>query len=335
MPILDVFSTDAFSTLRLTDAVNKMPFVPGRARRLGIFVESGITTTTIAVEERDGFLKLLPDRARGAPADQFEVKKRNLRDLRVPHFVLDDTVTADELQDVRAFGSEMALEGVQQVVNQRLGEMMSSHDATVEFGSIGAIKGIILDADGTTVIHDLFTIFGITQTSVDFVLGTAATKIRKKLFEVKRAIETALGAATFERIHGFAGKTWFERYISHADVEKAFDRFQDGARLRDDPRFQGFEFADVTIEEYRGKVSGVDFVADSEVHFFPIGVPNLFKSYFAPADFMEAVNTVGLPRYAKQAPDTEFNRFVKLHTQSNPLSICVRPGVLVKGTTSN
>ena len=143
------------------------------------------------------------------------------------------------------------------------------------------------------------------------------------------------GAATFQRIHGFAGKTWFERYIGHADVEKAFDRFQTGARLQDDPRFQGFEFAGVTIEEYRGTVSGVDFVADSEAHFFPVGVPNLFKSHFAPADFMEAVNTVGLPRYAKQSPDPEFNRFVKLHTQSNPLSICVRPAVLVKGTTSN
>ena len=48
-------------------------------------------------------------------------------------------------------------------------------------------------------------------------------------------------------------------------------------------------------------------------------------------DFVETVNTVGLPRYAKQAIDDEFGRWVKVHSQSNPLPICTRPRVLVKG----
>ena len=31
MPVLDVFTSDAFSVASLTDAVNKRPFIPGRA----------------------------------------------------------------------------------------------------------------------------------------------------------------------------------------------------------------------------------------------------------------------------------------------------------------
>jgi len=51
----------------------------------------------------------------------------------------------------------------------------------------------------------------------------------------------------------------------------------------------------------------------------------------APADFVETANTIGLPRYAKQAVDQQFARWVMLHVQSNPLPICTRPRVLIKG----
>jgi hypothetical protein len=41
--------------------------------------------------------------------------------------------------------------------------------------------------------------------------------------------------------------------------------------------------------------------------------------------------TIGLPRYAEQAVDQQFARWVMLHVQSNPLPICTRPRVLIKG----
>ena len=54
------------------------------------------------------------------------------------------------------------LEGVQAVVNQRMSEMATKMDATLEHLRIGATKGQILDADGLAVIYDLFTEFGVT-----------------------------------------------------------------------------------------------------------------------------------------------------------------------------
>ena len=60
-------------------------------------------------------------------------------------------------------------------------------------------------------------------------------------------------------------------------------------------------------------------------------MPGLFRQYNAPADFVETANTIGLPRYAKQAVDQQFARWVMLHVQvqSNPLP--TRPRVLIKG----
>ena len=54
-----------------------------------------------------------------------------------------------------------------------------------------------------------------------------------------------------------------------------------------------------------------------------------FATYFAPADFNETANTMGQQLYAKQEP-RKFERGTDLHTQSNPLPMCHRPGVLVK-----
>jgi hypothetical protein len=65
-------------------------------------------------------------------------------------------------------------------------------------------------------------------------------------------------------------------------------------------------------------VGTVDFTDASKAYFFPVGVPGLFRQYNALADFVETANTIGLPRYAKQAVDQYFARWVMLHVQSNP-----------------
>ena len=76
------------------------------------------------------------------------------------------------------------------------------------------------------------------------------------------------------------------------------------------------------------------FIADDECRFFPIGVAGLFQNWYAPADYMAAVNTLGLPRYAKLIPDLD-DKGAALQAQSNPLPICTIPAVLRRGFTSN
>lgn len=330
--VLDVFKADAFSMSSLTDAVNQIPFVPGKAGRLGIFKESGVSTTSIQVEEQAGSLSLIPKRERGAPPNQNKHGRRTVRNFNIPHLPLEDQVLASEVQNVRSFGGTQ-LQGVQEVVNSRMAEMVNKHDATVEYGRIGALKGVIYDADGSTVIYDLFTEFGLSQTSVDFVLGTAGTNVKGKVHTVKRAVETVLGQLTYQRMHVFAGKDWFDKFVAHAEVKAAYERWQDGLFLRSDQR-DGFEFAGVTFEEYRGSIGGVAFVPDAEAYAFPTGVAGLFRTVYAPADTMAAANTPGLPRYA-MLERMKYDKGVDVLTESNPLSYCVRPGVLVKLTTSN
>ena len=75
----------------------------------------------------------------------------------------------------------------------------------------------------------------------------------------------------------------------------------------------------------------MDVTDAAEAHFLPVGVAGPFRRYNAPADFVETANTLGLPRYAKQEVDAQFARWVMPHVQANPLPICTRPRVLIKG----
>src|SRR5574341_2351871 len=102
--VLDVFKTDAFSVIAMTEAINKIPHLPGRIGELGIFEEGGVATTSIMIEEKDGTLTLVPTAPRGGPGKPYTPDKRKARSLAIPHIPHEDKITADELQNVRMFG---------------------------------------------------------------------------------------------------------------------------------------------------------------------------------------------------------------------------------------
>lgn len=332
MSMVDVFSADAFTMVSLTNSIKVLPHVPSRIEQLGVFSTKGIPSTVAVIESVDGILELIQSAKRGAPAALGKAPKRKARSFPLIHLPLEDTILAESVMNVRAFGSETALQGVMEVVNDRLTTMKQNHVVTREHLAMGAIHGVILDAD-LSQISSLFTQFSVAETSIDFVLGTDATNIQGKCINVLEAIELVLGNAVYSSVHAFCGKTWFANFVDHPTVKAAYNRWRDGEALRSDLR-SGFQFAGITFEVYTGKVSGVDFINANQVRFFPLGITDLFVHIYGPADFMETVNTIGQPLYAKQEL-MEFGRGVKIHTQSNIFPMCTRPGVLIKGTTSN
>jgi len=320
----------------LTAAINILPNTYGRLEQLGLMPAKPVRFRQIAIEERNGVLNLLPTMPVGSPGTVGERGKRKLRSFAVPHIPHDDVVLPEEVQGIRAFGSENETEALANVITDHLQSMRNKHSITLEHLRMGALKGVILDADGSA-LYDLYAEFGITAKTVDFALGTAGTNVKAKCMEVLRHVEDNLRGEFMTRVHALVSPEFFDALTSHAKVEKAYERWMEGAALRDDVR-SGFTFGGITFEEYRGQATDPDgnvrrFIAANEGHAFPLGTVETFASYFAPADFNETANTLGQPLYAKQEP-RKFERGTDLHTQSNPLPMCHRPGVLVKLTTS-
>ena len=338
MATLDIFNNDAFSAVELTDAINVVPNNFGRVGELGIFRPRSVTTTTVAIEINNGVLNLLPPTQRGGPASVNKTGKRQVKSFMIPQFAVEDTILAADIQNVRAFGSETELEMVQDVVNERLAELSLKHDITREWLRVGALRGIVQDDTGATIL-DLFTEFGVSQKVVDFVLGTAGTDVPGKCREIVRHMELNLKGDTMQRVHCLASPEFLDKLFLHQSVRDAYIYQQGQSLLRDDVR-KNFTFQGITFEEYLGSATDVDgnerkFIPAGDARFFPVGATSTFSDYSAPADFMETINTRGLPKYAKQAVDQKFQRFVEIHTQMNPLPICMRPALLVRGFSSN
>ncbi|OSM07663.1 major capsid protein [Magnetofaba australis] len=330
------FSNDAFGAVALTAAINVLPNRYGRVESLGLMPARPVRLRNIAIEERNGVLSLLPTAAVGSPGTTGKRGKRRVRSFVVPHIPHDDVVLPEEVQGIRAFGSEGELAALSDVLALHLQSMRDKHAITLEHLRMGALKGEILDADGST-IYDLFGEFGITAKSINFQLGSATTDVKAKCLELKRHIEDNLRGEFMTGVHCLVSPEFFDKLTSHAKVEKAYERWMEGEALRADMR-SGFTFAGVTFEEYRGQATDPEgtvrrFIGENEGHAFPLGTSQTFATYFAPADFNESVNTLGQPLYAKQEP-RKFERGTDLHTQSNPLPMCHRPGVLVKVVAS-
>jgi hypothetical protein len=349
---VDIFNDDAFSLTSLTATINEIEHVPGRAGEVAFAgVGEGVPTTSVAIESQSESLSLIQTSARGGPAPKGARDGRNIRNLTIPHIKLEDGIQAASVQGVRQFGSMNTFLGVQSVVNTAMTKLTRRHDLTIEYHRLGALKGMILDADGSQ-LTDLFATFGVTNDNTE--AGGGATDAARKIFnfdldgveteeqdlrvrcqQVSRFIirNAKMIVPSTARVWAFCGDEFFDKLISLEDVKKTFNNTaEQRVRLGANYAFGVFEYGDIVWENYRGTDDNSTVgIATDEASLFLTGVPGLYAEYFAPATFFEAVNTIGLPRYAKVAPDNRFNESVELHTQQNPLPLCLRPKTLIKG----
>ncbi|NWE18040.1 major capsid protein [Pseudomonas sp. P7548] len=323
MAEIAIFEDDAFSVSSLTAAINDQEYLPGRISSLGLFHEEGISTLTVQIEKDGDTLALVPAGERGTSGLVVGGTKRQLIPFNTVHLPERFTIKADEIQGIRAFGTRSELQAVQDVVNKRLAKARRQLDATHEFQRMGALNGQVLDADGKTVLLDIYKTFGVQRKKLPMGLGNPDTELRVRAGEALDMQEDALGSITSTGSRAFCGKNFWNKLIVHKSVKETYLNTMQAASLRGDAR-ESFEFGGIVWERYRGKIAGISFVHDDKALLIPEGVPDLYISSFAPADYMETANTQGIPYYSKIEP-LPFNKGVAGEAQSNPLHMCSRP----------
>jgi hypothetical protein len=335
--MLDIFKQDAFSVINLTDAINDVKFVPGRIGAMGLFEETPVDTTTVGIEKgAEEQLILVPRSPRGAPGTTVGKGKRNLRPFYVPHQEINDAVMAEEVQGIRAFGQERAVETLQGKLASRFLDHQRSFAATEEYARIGAIKGIVVYPDDGSDLN-LFDEFGVEQVAelaFDFANKNSGN-LRAFMAGIIRTTGNELGGLPFSGVHALCSDSFFDALIKNAEVRESYLAQEAASQLRGGYVQSGqswgtFEFGGIVWENYRGAVGATKYIDDDKCHLIPVGVPGLFRSYHAPADYIETVNTPGKRLYAKQY-EMSNGKGVHLDVQMNALHICTRPRVLLKG----
>lgn len=339
--MIDIFNNDAFGVVTLSDAINDLEYLPSRIQELGMFRPSMLSTTTVSFEMVGNTLELVAPTPRGGPGETRDVRKRKMRAFTIPHFQRDWGVIADEVQNVRAMGQQEALRTVQSLVMEKIGDNMDDFTLTEEHARLGAVKGIIVYKGGETL--NLFTEFGtVAPAAMNFNLPTAADgALRKSCTDVIRKARTALGGLNFGGIHAFCGDGFFDKLLSNPEFRETHLGYSEAKILRESyvGKNRGsnpiVEFGGIVFENY-GEVDG-EFAGGGinaeECHFFPTGVPGLFRTYYAPADYEETVNRRAKRLYAKQWPKPN-GKGREGEIQSNALQLCTKPKVLQKATST-
>lgn len=334
MVAMNVFRNSAFSMMSLTGMVQRMDYVPNTLGQLNLFEPMPVRTRDLFVDRRNGRLSLIGTSALGSPPEQLQRNDRDMVNLRTTRLAKSFTLYAHEVEGIRATGSETELEAVQVEYQRRMGEIRVDMDLTHEYHRLGALQGLLLDADGTSVIYDYFDHFDITPNAVaNFELGNIATDVRQKCVDLSRAItRAARGAVTpATSIHALAGDAFYDALIGHPNVEKTYLNWAAAADLRTNTAFGSFTYGGITWHNYRGTDDNTTLaIPTDEATFFPVGARNVFKKAMAPAEFGDFVNTLGQDVYAMNIVDRDRNAWTMGELYSYPLYFCQQPQVIHK-----
>lgn len=332
----------AFELVDYTEELVSIPNTWGLIGSMGIFREESVAQHTITVESSNGTLGLVADQVRGARAAVSRDTNRSLRSFAIPHFPLDDALSPQDLQGKRAYGSDNAADTEAAAIARKLITIRRSHAVTLELARAQAITAGTIYAPNGTVSGNYYTDFGVTQHSVDWVLGTGTTDLNAKIEETIAHIQdNILSGEVVTSVTALCSPEWFTKLINHASVKEAYKYYtstQEPLRSRlaaGNGVTRRFVHGGIEFVEYRGTApNGTRFIPAGEAYFLPMGTADTFITYFSPANKFDFVNTLGEQAYAFTYRDPKGSS-IEIETETNMLNLIRRPQAIVRGTTSN
>lgn len=340
MATLDIFKQDAFKLVSMMGAIDNVDYRPQRLGAMGIFTPNPVRTELVSIESRDGVLSLIKTSKRGAPLDQHKNDKRVIRDFRTTRIAESDRINASELANIRAFGTESELQQVQNEIARRLSGPVgieSKVELTLENMRLGAIQGIVKDADGST-IRDWYSEFGVSQAAeINFDLTAAAPSsgaIRKLCNQVVRAMmKQSKGVWTSQtRVHALCGDAFWDDLTAHKEVRETYLNTQEASDLRDGNVYETFNYGGITFENYRGTDDGTTVsIGTDKVRFFPVNAPGAFLEVFSPGEQFAHLGQLGQRIYPMIVPDRDRDMYADVEGYSYPLHVATRPKMLQRG----
>lgn len=320
-----------FSAHEISDAINLIPNTVGYLNSINLLPVAPLYSSVAIVEIADGVLNVLPIQPRGGPSSVAKVHTRRAKGFPVPQIPHDDHVSPDDVDGLRRFGTRNR-EALMSLLSDRLATARAKHDTTLEYMRFGALKGLILDHEGST-LYDLYSEFGVTQKTINYQLNVATTNVLKHSLDAVRHIEATLVGDRKTGVEALVSPGFFDALVGHEKVQKAYASWQEAQNRTGGDMRSGFTYGGITYREVADQIGGVPLIEDGKGHIYPVGTTSTFRTYVAPGDFNDAIGAPGQIYYARVEP-SKHQRGYDIHTQSNPLPMCLRPGVLIEISAS-
>jgi hypothetical protein len=297
------------SPIEVTNIINRMPVMYGMISGMNMFQFKGTFTETVAIDRSNYVSGIIPASPWCCdPKVTLGGPTREMFPIQIPHTELQDALWACDISGQRAqrTGFEVDLVSVAEERAKVLSRMRMAFDLTYEYRLLSALKGQVMDADGTNVLADLYQIFGATQTTVTIPTNEAGTDV---LGAFRNAMRVATkGAFSFVPLgwRVICGSNFFDKLVSHDSMKDLWKRCcETQARTIDDMNgpvgSMSFNFLpNISVMEYvgtqaRNPVTGADvaYIGPDEAYMIPI-VPRgieMFELLVAPPKTLNFVNT--------------------------------------------
>lgn len=340
---LDVFNEDAFSAISLTAAVDRYGYVPTALQKIpGLVVPVPVQTTRIFIEERNNAPTIIPVTPRGAPPTR-EPASPDLRDARsfgTVRFAKAARITAEQLQNMRAFGSTSLMQTLQMQIGRDGLRIKRDFAVTKERMLLALIQGLAIEPASGRTIYNWFTEFDQeAPAAVAFNFAGHPNNdgaIRGFCNGIIRTITRnlkGLGGDEFE-IVALCGDGFWDAFTTCAEVKATYLNWTAAADLRNDvgKPWSAFRFGNINWQNYRGTDDNATVaIPNNTAIFFPIKA-GIFQWAMAPAERFEFVNTPGVDLYSWVVMDKDRNSWADIEYMSYPLPVCVQPSALMSGT---
>lgn len=340
---LDFLQDPRFGVQQLSEAIINFPLRYGMLTNMGLFGESGINQTTVMVDILNrGQINIIPATPRGSPSPKQTGRTHDMRAFPTFRHALGDGIMADEFQNVRSFGSMDQLEVFENRLMEKMDDINWKHWQTTEYLRWAALRGDVVSPGGETLFNS-YTLMGETQKTIEWDLTDNTAGSDPILDATNELLDYAEDNSFGEPITGYAviaSPGFHDALMKNTAFRDAFKYFIGAPNPNRESLRNGFEYKDLLYIRHRGRASYLNadgtrttskFVPDNEAIAIPLGTRQVFRTYYAPADYIETVNTMGQRLYAKTKP-MDFNRGVEIDTQSQQLNIVLKPRLIVKCT---
>ena len=333
-----------------TKPVVNLPTLSGMVNAMGLFEERGSSATSVTFTRNTQSYTILP------------LNDRRLRDsstgtsgtdetfsLSIPYINHIDTLTTEDILEYREWDDPNVQMSAKRAAAAKVRDARIRADQTKEYLKIEALKGLIASPTDGSVVKSMFTELGGAQSPIDFVLGTAGTDVTAKINEVLRTVSANNRSGMAVKMPVvLCGKTFFDKLISHADVEAAYVQYLNSGkqRLRDN-LFDFTEWGAIPSFEHRGMVfvnyapiftlengTTVQPIADADGYVIHTGVRDLYRGYNGPSNKFSNIGKAGAPMYLYQWTQDKDNG-IDFEMEVAPLFFMTNPLMSIKLTTSN
>lgn len=335
-----------------TDSLLRIPNTVGITNALGLFTEDPRSQKNIEIVRTTTRSHLLEDRNWDERNQTIAGRESDSLLLKIPHFPADDAITPNDLDGVLQAGSlaeSVELETVASVRAQKMFDLREAHGLTLEAARMQLITQGTVYAPRGTVVTNYYTEFGITRVEEGIDLS-ASTDPRTAINNLKAAVRAGLTGGQAGQVRAFvalASDSFYNALLQNAYVTDALKYVDQGQALSIllgnggsavnglDARFESVTLFGITwinagaagYEDAEGNF--VPFVPEGDAYILPVGVRDMFKTYYAPANRFSSVNRRAAMSYWFEYLN-EKDDIIEIMTEQNFLNAMLHPGAVVR-----